>query len=554
MKGGYDMKTYSMYRRVYSLCIAIVVLFVMIFSNVGIIRAEAETGIFRTYDLSETELQKIASLCVHEQPTHKGRAAEASLMANIYDLRGISDKSLYEWVRTCGWWAYSKTYMDEMCASEEDVENIRRVLCDGKRTIPAYVNEHDYIGDIEVVTNYGEAINKRNSSEYIQFVSQIKQLDSHFGGQGITYTYYCHPDTGCDPFGYTSESYRDEKGEAYYDFNTWELINGLPDTPHPQISKTLFSEDEYVEVTWNATPNTTHYWLHTYKDGEDFENTDMYDNLSYSRTYPAGNYTLYIAAYNSLGETHDYVEFTVYDTKPESPHPQIERKFYSANEEINVTWSLTNITTHYWLHTYKDGEDFENTDMYNNLSYSRTYPAGNYTLYIASYNNYGYNADCVEFTVYDSKPQWTKVSVDKTSYSVGETVVFTLSSDTGHAYTIGIDDDKGNRLITYDTEVNQNTPIQSHKQIFDKSGNYSCYITTYNNYGLADSDRIYFTIEPNGDCNDDGEFSVADVILLQKWLLTEEKSIKNWKAADFCEDNQLDVFDLCLMKRKLIND
>lgn len=58
-----------------------------------------------------------------------------------------------------------------------------------------------------------------------------------------------------------------------------------------------------------------------------------------------------------------------------------------------------------------------------------------------------------------------------------------------------------------------------------------------------------------GDVNADGEFGIADVILLQKWLLAvPDTHLANWKAADFCEDNKLNVFDLCLMKRELIYD
>lgn len=56
-----------------------------------------------------------------------------------------------------------------------------------------------------------------------------------------------------------------------------------------------------------------------------------------------------------------------------------------------------------------------------------------------------------------------------------------------------------------------------------------------------------------GDVNEDGSFNVADVVLLQKWLLAvHDTHLANWKAADFCEDNKLDVFDLTLMKRALL--
>ena len=56
-----------------------------------------------------------------------------------------------------------------------------------------------------------------------------------------------------------------------------------------------------------------------------------------------------------------------------------------------------------------------------------------------------------------------------------------------------------------------------------------------------------------GDVNADGEFNVADVILLQKWLLAvPDTHLANWKAADFCEDEKLNVFDFCLMKKELL--
>ncbi len=59
--------------------------------------------------------------------------------------------------------------------------------------------------------------------------------------------------------------------------------------------------------------------------------------------------------------------------------------------------------------------------------------------------------------------------------------------------------------------------------------------------------------EVKGDVNADGSFNVADVILLQKWLLAvPDTELADWKAADLCEDGVLNVFDLCLMKSSLI--
>lgn len=56
-----------------------------------------------------------------------------------------------------------------------------------------------------------------------------------------------------------------------------------------------------------------------------------------------------------------------------------------------------------------------------------------------------------------------------------------------------------------------------------------------------------------GDCNNDARFNVADLVTLQKWLLGDpDIELGNWRAANFCEDNRLDVFDICLMRRALL--
>ena len=56
----------------------------------------------------------------------------------------------------------------------------------------------------------------------------------------------------------------------------------------------------------------------------------------------------------------------------------------------------------------------------------------------------------------------------------------------------------------------------------------------------------------SGDVNSDGSFDIADLVLLQKWLLAvPDTDLANWKAADLSRNERLDAFDLCLMKRAL---
>ena len=66
-----------------------------------------------------------------------------------------------------------------------------------------------------------------------------------------------------------------------------------------------------------------------------------------------------------------------------------------------------------------------------------------------------------------------------------------------------------------------------------------------------------FILEPvkeiEGDVNADGALSVIDAMLLQKWLLAvPDAKLTDWKAADLCEDNIINVLDLHLLKRMLL--
>lgn len=54
-----------------------------------------------------------------------------------------------------------------------------------------------------------------------------------------------------------------------------------------------------------------------------------------------------------------------------------------------------------------------------------------------------------------------------------------------------------------------------------------------------------------GDCNDDGTVSIADAVMLQQFLLGNG-DITEWRNADLCVDERIDVFDMVLMRRHLI--
>lgn len=83
-------------------------------------------------------------------------------------------------------------------------------------------------------------------------------------------------------------------------------------------------------------------------------------------------------------------------------------------------------------------------------------------------------------------------------------------------------------------------------------------IKSSENYKVDENLNITKVTENNsvsGDINADGLFNVTDVVTLQKWFLNvSDVKLADWKTADLCEDNILNVFDLCAIKQKLISE
>ncbi len=52
-----------------------------------------------------------------------------------------------------------------------------------------------------------------------------------------------------------------------------------------------------------------------------------------------------------------------------------------------------------------------------------------------------------------------------------------------------------------------------------------------------------------GDVNDDGEFTIADIVAVQKYLVAATDTLSNSKAADMCSDGKINIFDFVAMKR-----
>ena len=186
------------------------------------------SGIFPKYKLTDKQIRGIARIVQMEQGTIAGRFAEASQIANRTDVKGDSYATPENAVKTVtsGWYAKCKSRYAEGTTNQECINIVKKVFCEGYRTLPRYINEHDYMGDLSSVKNGLVSVIK-DKSKWKQHKTVIKNK------MGSTYTFYSFPGgykTGVDPFGYTSKKYREKWGDFCYTIE--QALNGKSSYPY----------------------------------------------------------------------------------------------------------------------------------------------------------------------------------------------------------------------------------------------------------------------------------------------------------------------------------
>jgi hypothetical protein len=178
------------------------------------------SSVGKKYTLTDSQLKGIAVICQKEQGTVTGAKAEATLIANRFELFGSSygtdGTGLYNYVAKSGWWGKEKTTTSYM-QSTKNLQNldsnilatVKQVLVYGDRTALApYVDEHDciYCGkkygyDITKLITDGRIITDKNQLK--NHSNYIKDTTIIYNKYGASYTFYTFPTSTSDPFGYT---------------------------------------------------------------------------------------------------------------------------------------------------------------------------------------------------------------------------------------------------------------------------------------------------------------------------------------------------------------
>ena len=140
----------------------------------------------------------------------------------------------------------------------------------------------------------------------------------------------------------------------------------------------------------------------------------------------------------------------------------------------------------------------------------------------------------------ENGPEKTGTSIAEAKLKVGESTQMTVTNYTGS--------------ITWVSQNPEILMINSDGVATGlKAGKATIFAIIESGKALSGTIEVLPADYITGDCNGDGEFDISDVVSLQKWLITEESSLRIWKAADLSNDGLLSSIDLSLMKNILLS-
>lgn len=142
------------------------------------------------------------------------------------------------------------------------------------------------------------------------------------------------------------------------------------------------------------------------------------------------------------------------------------------------------------------------------------------------------------------------VTTSKKCYRLDDEVEISVSVECSKGQCLGLNKDGVGRIIT-DNADNGKYVISANVL---GVGSYSAYFSVYNNSGGYDTEKIYFTIIDSviGDVNSDGEVTIDDVTLLQKYLAeNSELSETQISLADVNGDGDVMIDDVTMIQKYL---
>ena len=171
------------------------------------------------------------------------------------------------------------------------------------------------------------------------------------------------------------------------------FANSIPSIPTLNVSKPEFTEGENVTLSWTAEANTSYYWIHFYRDGQDADTINKSVGTATSfvlENAPAGSYVVYVCACNSAGSYAGVAEsrfIVVKSTPPTRASVWTSKESYLTGEPVTFSMDTDGETNTLWIY-YPDGTSkyYENTGSSYELSFSG---AGQYGALVETWNGVG---------------------------------------------------------------------------------------------------------------------------------------------------------------------
>ena len=215
------------------------------------------------------------------------------------------------------------------------------------------------------------------------------------------------------------------------------------------------------------------------------------NQFSYNCTIK-GDYSAYVTAWNESGHVDSQeVYFSVYDSKPSSSSIQSNTKALRVGNTIWFEFD-SDTAVGYTIGIDKNGGRVLTQDVREREFSYNCASVGIYSAYVTAWNNFGLtDSQRVYWTVYDSKPTISTITASHELLPINQTITFSFESDTAIGYTIGIDRN-GSRILTQDIRE------EEFSYTCSSLGDFSAYVTAWNEIGIKDSNRVNWTVyDPN---------------------------------------------------------
>lgn len=278
---------------------------------------------------------------------------------------------------------------------------------------------------------------------------------------------------------------------AYIVRPNYSAIN-KPTNVHLEKNQNWYDIKDTITL-YPHSDGATSYWLSIYKNDNHIVDTQIYGEYSFSASqWGYGDYYAWITASNSAGSTDSLgISFSVVGV-PNYSSISVSNSWYDLSDIVSISVSPI-CSKGQVIGIDKNGTTRIITE---NCDTTYTVPAsqlgvGEYSAYFSVYNGSGgIDTERVSFSIVDKPKAGAKVTSEKSSYSLNDTVRISVFADYSKAQVIGIDKNGTGRVVTENCDTAYSIPASQLGR-----GKYSAYFSVYNGSGGYDTERIEFAID-----------------------------------------------------------